>query len=117
MIQVREVFQLHFGRAREAIALAREGIAIEEKHGGIKSRLLTDLTGEYYTLIMESEHESLAAFEQGLEAGMANEEFRAWYPRFAALARGGRREIYRIVDAPTRLAAEASDRAEALVGA
>jgi hypothetical protein len=97
MIQVREVFQLQFGKAREAIALAREGIAIEERHGGAKARLLTDVTGAYYTLIMECEYESLAAFEQGLQAGTANEEFRAWYPRFAALALSGRREIYRIV--------------------
>ena len=98
MIQVREVFHLQFGRAREAIALAREGIAIEERHSGVPSRLLTDVTGEYYTLVMESEHESLAAFERKQQAGMQSEEFRAWYPRFAALVRSGRREVYRVVD-------------------
>lgn len=112
MIQVREIFQLHFGRAREAIALAREGSRIEERHGGAPSRILTDLTGEYYTLILESEHESLAAFEASL-GSMNNDEFRAWYPRFSALVRSGRREIYRIVEAP----AEPELVAEALVGA
>ena len=64
MIQVREVFQLQFGRAREAIALAREGAAIEARHGGVQARILTDLTGDYYTLVLESDHESLAAFER-----------------------------------------------------
>ena len=97
MIQVREVFQLQFGRAREAIALAREGAAIEARHGGVQARILTDLTGDYYTLVLESDHESLAAFERFLESAMASAEFRAWYPRFAALVSSGRREIFRVV--------------------
>jgi hypothetical protein len=117
MIQVREVFQLHFGRAREAIALAREGIAIEEKHNGVRSRLLTDVTGEYYTLIMEAEYASLAAFEEALARGTGNDEFRAWYPRFAPLVRSGRRDVFRIVDDPATAPGDAAPTADANVGA
>ena len=102
MIQVREVFQVQFGRAREAVALAQEMVRLEEEHGGVAggTRILTDLTGDYYQLVLEQEHESLAAFEDSLARSMAAPEFREWYPRFAALMQGGRREIYRIVQSP-----------------
>lgn len=100
MIQVREVFHVQFGRAKEAVALTREGIAIEEANGGAPTRLLTDLTGDYYTLVMESEFPDLATFEAGLQQAMQTPEFRAWYPKFAALMNGGRREIYRVVKHP-----------------
>lgn len=100
MIQVREVFRVRFGQAKEAIALAHEGVAIEEKYGGKGSRILADVTGDHYTLVMEQEFESLAAFEEGLQRTFQSPEFRAWYPRFAALIDFGRREIFRIVPAP-----------------
>ena len=116
MIQVREVFQLHFGKAREAIALTQQMMAISERNGGTPTRLLTDLTGEYYTLVMEAEYESLAAFEAALQAGTASDEFKAWYPRFAALVRRGRREVYRVVPEPARRV-EGIAMADARVGA
>ena len=100
MIQVREVFRVRFGQAKEAIALAHEGVAIEEKYGGKGSRILADVTGDHYTLVMEQEFESLAAFEEGLQRTFQSPEFRAWYPRFASLIDSGRREIFRIVPAP-----------------
>lgn len=109
MILVREVFQVQFGRAREAVALAHEGIRLEEEHGGARgSRLLTDLAGDYYQLVIEQEYDDLAAFETSLQAATAAPEFRAWYPRFAALMTGGRREIFRIVPAPAREQIDAS---------
>ena len=63
-------------------------------------RLLTDLTGPYYQLVMESEYESLAAFEAALEQAPKTPAFREWFPRFAALIEGGRREIFRVVAQP-----------------
>lgn len=98
MIQVREVFQLQFGKSREAIQLVREGVRIEERYMGVPQRIFTDVTGEYYTLVLESEHASLASFEAALEAALQAPEFRDWYPRFAALVKSGRREIFRVVE-------------------
>ena len=116
MIQVREVFQLHFGRAREAIALAQEGAAIEARHGMPPSRILTDLTGEYYTLVLEADYPDLASFEKTLQDSLQAPEFREWYPKFAALCRGGRREIYRVHDVPARPKLDAAMVGETAVG-
>jgi hypothetical protein len=98
MILVRDVFHLHFGKAREAVELAREGGRIEERGGYRVRRILTDLTGEYYTLVMESEFESLGQYEEALREGLSAGEWKEWYARFTPLVREGRREIYRIVE-------------------
>ena len=57
MIVVRNVFQLKFGKAREAIEHWREGRAIFERlEMPMKgSRILTDVVGPFYTMVLEIE--------------------------------------------------------------
>ncbi len=98
MILVRDIFQLHFGKAREAVTLAKEGKEIENRAGAGVRRILTDLVGEYYTLIYESEYESLGQFEETMRTALNEAEWKEWYARFQPLVRSGRREIFRIVD-------------------
>jgi len=98
MILVRDVFQLKFGKAKEAKALAKEGGEIEKRHGYGPSRILTDLTGPYYTLVMETTYDSLAAYEKALKDTMSAKEFGEWYQKFVPLVDSGRREIYSIVE-------------------
>jgi tetratricopeptide (TPR) repeat protein len=93
MILVRDVFQLHFGKAKEALALAKEDQAIARRHGFQPARILTDLTGEYYTLVMESTAETLGEMETALQEATQSQEWRDWYARFVPLVRCGRREI------------------------
>lgn len=51
MIVVRNVFQLKFGKAREALVVMKEGVAIQKRRAAEGSaRLLTDVTGRHYTL-------------------------------------------------------------------
>jgi len=101
MILVRNIFRLKFGQAREAIATWKNGLAIAERISGGRSRfrLLTDLAGpDFYTLVLEVTHESLAEFEQSSRTLMDAPEWRAWYPQAMALSEGGRREILNIVE-------------------
>ena len=97
MIRVREVFQIAPDKMREAKALAREMAAYEVKMGGTAHTMLTDLTGEYYRLVLESEFESLAAFETALGKAFGTEEWQRLYAPFRALIRGGSREILTVV--------------------
>lgn len=102
MILVRDVFLLHFGKAREALELAREGAALERRAGYPAGRLLADLTGEYYTLVAESDFTNLSEFEAALAQVTGDPEWRAWYGRFTPLVRSGRREVFRIADEGSR---------------
>lgn len=98
MILVRDVFQLKFGMAREAVALMKEFKALSARHGhDMPMRVCTDLTGTYYTLVMETTHESLAAMEKMFASEMGQDEWRAWYDRFKVLCDSGHREFFTIV--------------------
>ena len=57
------------------------------------SRILTDLTGEYYTLVMESEFHSLAEYKVALKKVLTDPEWQRFYPQFRNLIRGGRRKV------------------------
>ena len=97
MILVRNVFQLKFGKAREATALIKENEALFKKHGGAPTRYLTDLTGPFYTLVMEIMYQSLADLETSQKEIMGSKEFSDWYQRFMPIVESGRREMFTIV--------------------
>jgi hypothetical protein len=98
MIIVRDIFQLHFGKAREAITLLKEMREFERAKGYPVSRILADVTGTYYTLVSESHFEKLGDLETAL-SGISNDQ--AWrdnYERFIPLVREGRREVFRVIE-------------------
>jgi hypothetical protein len=97
MILVRNVFQLQFGKAREANALIKENEELIKKHGGAPTRFLTDLTGPFYTLVMEITYRNLADLETSQKEIMSSKEFSSWYQRFIPLVESGHREIFTIV--------------------
>ena len=101
MIVIRNVFQLKFGKAREAIALMKEGGAIEKRvMSGLdySSRVLTDVTGPFYTLVLEITVPDLATFEKNSPRLFGDKEWQAHYQKVAPLVESGHREIFTIVD-------------------
>ncbi|HEX6534262.1 MAG TPA: hypothetical protein VF041_06670 [Gemmatimonadaceae bacterium] len=98
MILVRNVFRLKYGKAREAVALWKEGLEFMQRAGRLTdARLLTDLTGPFYTLVLESTHESLGAMEREMSGESDSAEWREWYQRFVPLVDTGFREVFTIV--------------------
>lgn len=98
MILVRDVFQLKFGKARDAKELWKEGIKINNEMSKIPYRVLTDLTGKAYTFVFESEFESLTDYENATKSIMSTQEWKNWYARFVPLVESSYREIFTIVD-------------------
>jgi len=99
MIVVRNVFRLRFGAAKEAKALWREGRAIAARLGGGPQRALVDVTGPFYTMVLEATYPSLAAWESEGQLAMAAEEWKQWYARFVPLIESGYREVFSEVEA------------------
>jgi hypothetical protein len=95
MILVRNVFQLKFGQAKEAVAIWQEMVELMRNAGvGSDHRLLTDLAGgPYYTLIFEVVFPSLTEWRGAL----SSEEGKRLYEKFIPLVIGGHREIFNIV--------------------
>lgn len=99
MIVIRNVFRLKFGKAREAVALIKEGVAIQKRAGAsFSARVLTDLTGPFYTVVLELTVPSLSAFETEAPRFMAEKDFQANYQKLVPLVESGKREIFTIVE-------------------
>jgi len=101
MIVIRNVFQLKFGKAREAVALFKEGVAIQKRVGArleFSTRLLTDVTGPFYTLVLEITAPNMAAFEASAPQLMGDKDWQANYQKIAALVESGYREIFTLVE-------------------
>ena len=99
MILVRDVFRLKFGKMREALAAWKEiSNAFDKEHPTMHNRrMLTDLVGPYYTLVLESTFDSLSEWEQFGKSSMANEQWRKKYQEAVNLTESGYREIFNIV--------------------
>lgn len=101
MVIIRNVFRVKFGKAREAVALFKEGVAIQKKAGAgnaMPTRLLTDLTGTFYTVVLEITAPSLTAFESEAPRLMQNPEWQANYRKLSELIESGSRDIFTVVE-------------------
>jgi hypothetical protein len=99
MILIRNVFQVKFGKAREAVALVKEGAAIQKRAGAnFSPRVLTDLTGPFYTVVLELTVPNLSAFEAEAPRFLADKDFQANYQKLVPLVDSGYREIFTVVE-------------------
>jgi hypothetical protein len=95
MIIVRDVFQAKYGKGDELVALFKEAEA--EWPEEYATRILTDASGPFFTIVTEVQVESLAAWEQSMAEMMANPDFGDWFARMEPLVESGRREFYNLV--------------------
>ena len=101
MIVVRNVFRLKFGKAKDAVPLAREAQAIQKRvlaDVEFSTRLLTDVTGPFYTLVLELTVPNLAVWEGNAPRIFADKDFQANYQKMAPLVESGYREIFTVAD-------------------
>ena len=99
MVVIRNVFRLKFGKAKEGVALFKEGMAIQKRLGSkFNARLLTDLTGPFYTVVLELAVPSLSAFEAEAPRLMGDKDWQANYQKITALVESGYREVFTLVE-------------------
>jgi hypothetical protein len=99
MVVVRNVFRLKFGKAREALAIMKEGMAIQKRAGvDVQPRLLTDLTGPFYTLVLELTLPNVGAMESTLSRVTSDKDWQANYQKLTPLVESGHREIFSVVE-------------------
>jgi len=96
MILVRDVFQAKYGQGGDLVALLREARQ-QWPHGARYGyRILTDASGPFFTVVAETEVESLAEWEQLIAEVFSLPEFGTWFARMQPLIESGRREFYHI---------------------
>jgi hypothetical protein len=98
MILVRDVFHARYGRGDELVALFKEAFAqMPDAMRTGSSRLMTDLSGRYFTIVTQYEVESLAEWERQFAAMMAQSGTDSFSARMNELVEWGHREFYTIV--------------------
>jgi hypothetical protein len=99
MVVVRNVFKLKFGKSKEAVVAWKEVMALSKKLGlPVKSsRLMTDVVGDFYTVVFEHTFDSLAQMESAAPAMMSNPEVQAAYAKIIAVTESGYREVFNVV--------------------
>jgi len=101
MVVVRITFQLKYGKAKEAIAAMKEALPIQKRVlAGVdySTRILTDVTGPMYTLVMEITVPNLATFEEHTPRLFADKDMQANMAKMAPLVESGSRDFYTIVE-------------------
>ncbi len=101
MIVARDVFQAKYGSGGDLADLFKEMLpklerAIGEVGGG-ETRLMEDLSGEFFTIVSEYTLPSLSAWEAAREKMFAIPEFGPLFERMMPLVDTGKREFWNVV--------------------
>ena len=98
MIQVRESYQVKFGRIDQALEywsrLPREVAAWPKRRESYE--VLTDLSGEMYTLVVAHHVESVEAWQASLTAVQQDPAYQEWFRSFKQFAEDGQREFFSV---------------------
>ena len=96
MIVVRNVFQAKYGKGDELVQLIKEGQAIWPSERTY--RVMTDLSGRFFTVVTETEIECFSDFETGASDLFSDDRFAAWFEGMMSLVESGSREFYHLVE-------------------
>jgi hypothetical protein len=101
MIVERLVFRAKFGQGDEVTGAFTEWRDRHASRFGVPTRVMVDVTGPMFTVVVENEYRDLdqvAQIQRDLEHEFQNPEFQAWFAKWSALTEAGSRELYRLVD-------------------
>jgi hypothetical protein len=97
MIMVREVLNCRPGKVRELVEKFKALGAAMEEMGVEPFRLFTDVAAEqFWTLVLQSEHETLDDFNAVESRIMSDDRAKAALAGYHDLVVSGRREIYKV---------------------
>ncbi len=98
MIIERNEFKLKFGKAKEGIALWKQMIDELKKNErfSVKVRLLTDLTGSCYTLVVELDLKGFNELDPAYYFWKINPGAKELYQQFIQLCDSADRQLYKI---------------------
>jgi hypothetical protein len=100
MILVRDIFQAKFGKGDALVALFKEmadQTPPDAPAAFRNARLLTGASGPFFTIVLETEFESMGEWEAAFAKLMSLQGSGDMDARMSELVRSGRREFYRIV--------------------
>jgi hypothetical protein len=95
MILVRTTFQVKFGHMDAMLETVKE-LAEFARAAVSETRVLTDASGQMFTLVIESKAESIGAYMEQLQASFDDPQFADVMARTVEHVEAGRREFFNI---------------------
>lgn len=93
MILVRDIFHLKYGQMDKVLPVVMSMIAAQP--GVMGSRVLTDISGRYFTLVIETKAENVEEFRKQLQASFETEDTDSM-EEFSQMVDSGEREFFNI---------------------
>jgi hypothetical protein len=98
MYVIRDVFRCKPGHSKSVAEKFKNAVALEKKKKGSSSgRVLVDFIADYWTVVFETQVETLAQFEQEMAEYASSSEMRDVMKGYMDEVEGGHREIFRVV--------------------
>ncbi len=95
MYLIREVFQAKPGKAKDLVKMFKQAIPHFEKEQGMGSiKVMTDITGNYWTVVVESETNDIGNFITNLRSATMSDEVKEIMKGYMDCVAGGHREMY-----------------------
>ena len=94
MFVIRNTFVAKPGSAGKLAAQLKEAVASFQMPG---ARVMTDITGDFNTVIMEYTADSLAEFEKRMQEIMTSPKYREKMAGYTELWNTGSRQILRVI--------------------
>jgi len=92
MIVVRQVYHVKFGHSHQAVQLLTE--LLKDEMALVPAKVMTDISGRDFTVVMEGEFEDIASWEAMRQEGYKKPEFADWFDRFQEVVETSFTEIY-----------------------
>lgn len=98
MILHRTVFQAKFGKADDVVAHFKAMVSTltEEQMAMLQPRILTDISGSFDTVVIETTHENLASYEHFRNLMLERNAQEGANNNMLELVESGRNEYYTI---------------------
>jgi hypothetical protein len=97
MVVIRNVFRCKPGQAKALVAKLKGSFEVMEREGTVKAgRVMTDVATTFWTVVFETEVESLGAWESAFSTYGSNPEIQKAMDGYMDLVEGGHREIWRV---------------------
>ncbi len=100
MYVIRDVFRCKPGKSRQLAEMFKKSIdSMQSKppDGFGNPRVMLDFVTDYWRVVLESDVESLAKYENMMSASSTSQEMRDSMAGYMDLVEEGHREVYRLV--------------------
>lgn len=96
MYLVREIMNTKPGKAKDLVSTFKKAKPFMEKEGIKDLKIMTDIVGDYWTVVMQYEIDDLGGFFSTIRNTTGEKELQEIMKGYMDLVNGGRREIFLI---------------------